>query len=84
MGQRLHCPAKDVSEGDFWLKRSGKELELLLTAAGEGVTVVPPSNPRGFVQILTAKSRAPAVPHAARCSRRLRTLIEFTSRSRRC
>ena len=52
MGQRLHCLAEDVSEGNFWLKRSGKELELLLTAAGEGVTVVPPSNPQGFVQIL--------------------------------
>jgi hypothetical protein len=52
VGQRLHCLAKDVSEGNFWLKRSGKDLELLLTAAGEGVTVVPPSNPQGFVQIL--------------------------------
>jgi hypothetical protein len=52
VGRRLHCLAKDVSEGNFWLKRSGKDLELLLTAAGEGVTVVPPSNPQGFVQIL--------------------------------
>jgi hypothetical protein len=34
MGQRLHCLAKDVSEGNFWLQRSGKDLELLLTAAG--------------------------------------------------
>jgi hypothetical protein len=34
VGQRLHCLAKDVSEGNFWLKRSGKNLELLLTAAG--------------------------------------------------
>lgn len=52
VGQRLHCLAKDVSEGNFWLKRAGKDLELLLTAAGEGVTAVPPSNPQGFVQIL--------------------------------
>ena len=35
VGQRLHCLAKHVSEGNFWLKRAGKDLELLLTAAGE-------------------------------------------------
>jgi hypothetical protein len=81
VAQRL---AKDVSEGNFWLKRAGKDLELLLTAAGEGVTSLPPRNPQGFVQILPQKSRTPTIPHAARCSRRLRTLIELTSRSRRC
>jgi hypothetical protein len=35
VGQRLHCLAKHVSEGNFWLKRACKDLELLLTAAGE-------------------------------------------------
>ena len=48
MGAALHCLAKDVSEGNFWLKRSGKDLELRLTAAGEGVTVVPPMQPAGL------------------------------------
>jgi hypothetical protein len=35
VGQRLHCLAKHVSEGNFWLKRACKDLELLLTTAGE-------------------------------------------------
>ncbi len=51
-GARLHCLAKDPAQGNFWLKPSGNDMKLALTAAGEGLEVVPPSNPQGFVQIL--------------------------------
>jgi hypothetical protein len=51
-GARLHCLAKDKSRENFWLRRSGPDLQLQLTAAGEGVEVVPPNKPTGFVQIL--------------------------------
>jgi hypothetical protein len=51
-GARLHCLAKDKSQGNFWLRRSGKALQLRLTAAGEGIEVVSATNPTGFVQIL--------------------------------
>jgi hypothetical protein len=51
-GARLHCLAQDESRENFWLRRSGADPQLQLTAAGEGIEVVPPSNPTGFVQIL--------------------------------
>jgi hypothetical protein len=51
-GARLHYVAKDASQANFWLKRSGTSLQLQLTAAGEGVETVSATNPTGFVQIL--------------------------------
>jgi len=51
-GARLHCLAADESRENFWLRRSGADLQLQLTAAGEGIEVIPPSTPTGSVQIL--------------------------------
>ena len=64
-GARLHCLAADESRENFWLRRSGADLQLQLTAAGEGIEVIPAQHSNGLRSDPPAKSGISTVHHAA-------------------